>query len=1104
MRRSYYSRYEYDDDTLDFGSFRGTGKMEELTKESGEKAVGPKVWKFAQNNPQKIRVIGGVELPGEHMIHVTASVEDSMYYSSGYTSDCYIDFDPDTRKILKGGCTCYQGISGRCCDHQVITAAWLLDQYEKKGDWSFLPEPETDRRIESVLTEAEPVSVSPESPVHLEPLIAESWRSGMQFQFQIGYRGKHMYQVRNVEELVRGCENHDFLSFGKNLAFTGSLDVFDEESRQLMDLLRLVDGTYYEDRNASMLFNPLDGKAVTLQREILDRFFDLEEGKPLRAMRGNSVRAAVAVQVVKDVYKLPLIFTKTNGGWYICSGSGDYVQGASWWYMVVSQGDEGTVLYRVPRSNKEYGKALKFIDSLGGKMNYVSTKDLGTLSIFLTPLMEAGCFDLQGDTYVPENANKAKPVFHIYLDAPDRNMIVGRCDAVYPDESSYSICGGDNRDLEKRNRTAEQIFLNRLKPWFNIYTPQELRADEEASMYNLLKTGIPALQDVAEVYVSDALKRMNLVTNRPRFKVGVSVKHDLLQLDLVPENVSLDQLADILNHYDPKKKFYRLRNGAFIEPDKDLGDLEQLRAQLGLSAAQLKKGTVQLPKYRAYYLSREQEEDPEAQKFDFDESFGSLVRDMKDTSEKNYPLPDIHAQLRPYQIEGYRWLCALRDNGFGGLLADEMGLGKTLETIAFLAARSRDGRTLIVCPASVVYNWGSEVRRFAPQLECRLITGTMEMRHEKIKEAGPNDILITSYDSMKRDMEVYDAMDFAFEVIDEAQYIKNPDTQAAQAVKGIHAGFRIALTGTPIENRLSELWSIFDYLLPGYLYNYTRFRDEYENPVVRDGDEGTELRLKQMIEPFVLRRLKSDVLKDLPPKIEEVKYAALEDTQKQLYDATVAQLKLMLERQSDEEFRENKIAVLAQLTRLRQICCDPGLVFDHYDGNSAKKDLALDMVQEAIEGGHKVLLFSQFTSMLDLLMRKLKENGINYYLLEGKTPKEERARLVTAFQDPSNRDVPVFCISLKAGGTGLNLTAADIVIHYDPWWNVSVENQASDRVHRIGQKNVVTVEKLIMKDTVEERILQLQTEKSDLADRILSGDGFSSARLTRQDLLNLL
>ena len=362
-------------------------------------------------------------------------------------------------------------------------------------------------------------------------------------------------------------------------------------------------------------------------------------------------------------------------------------------------------------------------------------------------------------------------------------------------------------------------------------------------------------------------------------------------------------------------------------------------------------------------------------------------------------------------------------------------------------------------------------------------------------------ILITSYDSLKRDFEYYEEMQFSVQVIDEAQYIKNANTQASQSVKEIHSSFRIALTGTPIENRLSELWSIFDFLLPGFLYRYRYFKSYFELPIVKDNDLEQEERLRNMIAPFILRRYKKDVLKDLPEKLEEIYYAPLSGEQKELYDARVQRLKISLAQESKEDFNKNKIAVLAELTHLRQICCSPSLIYNGYKGNSAKEDLCIDLIRSAVESGHKILLFSQFTSMLVELQERLNKEGISYYYLHGGTDKKERVRLVENFQKD---DVPVFCISLKAGGTGLNLTAADIVIHYDPWWNTAVENQATDRTHRIGQDKVVTVYKLIMKDTLEERIVELQSSKADLAREMLSSEEMGKASFTKEQLLNIL
>ena len=361
--------------------------------------------------------------------------------------------------------------------------------------------------------------------------------------------------------------------------------------------------------------------------------------------------------------------------------------------------------------------------------------------------------------------------------------------------------------------------------------------------------------------------------------------------------------------------------------------------------------------------------------------------------------------------------------------------------------------------------------------------------------------LITSYDLLKRDIKYYEELSFGYEVIDEAQYIKNMNTQVTKAVKAVHADFKIALTGTPIENRLSELWSIFDYLMPGFLYNYARFKEELEQPIAQEKDEYATLRLQKMIHPFVLRRLKKEVLTDLPDKLEENRYAVLTGEQQKLYDANVHKLKTLINDQSEKDFKQSKIQILAELTKLREICCDPSLIYDDYKSGSAKLDMCIEMLQNAISGGHKILLFSQFTTMLEIIEQRLKKENISYYLLNGATPKEKRMNMVEQF---NKDDTSVFCISLKAGGTGLNLTAADIVIHYDPWWNVAVQDQATDRAHRIGQENVVNVYKLIAKGTIEENIVKLQDLKKELADKVLSGEGMNTGSFTKEELIELL
>ncbi|MBO5227422.1 MAG: DEAD/DEAH box helicase, partial [Lachnospiraceae bacterium] len=407
----------------------------------------------------------------------------------------------------------------------------------------------------------------------------------------------------------------------------------------------------------------------------------------------------------------------------------------------------------------------------------------------------------------------------------------------------------------------------------------------------------------------------------------------------------------------------------------------------------------------------------------------------------------------------------------------------------------------IVCPASLVYNWDNEIRRFAPIFTTVVVSGSAQERKELIESSKDKDIFITSYDSLRRDMDSYREMEFSYQVIDEAQFIKNPATQNAKSVKEIKADVKFALTGTPIENRLSELWSIFDYLMPGFLYSYSVFRDEIENPIVKEEDRLALIRLQNMIKPFVLRRLKSDVLKDLPEKQEAVVYSKLGGEQLKLYAANVAQFKQEIMGLSAAEFATNRMHVLAQLMRLRQICCDPALCYDNYKDSSAKLDTCMELVRGAVESGHKILLFSQFTSMLDRIAKCFVEEGISYFTLTGDTPKKMRVKMAEEF---NNDNTKVFLISLKAGGTGLNLTGADIVIHYDPWWNVAVQNQATDRAHRIGQKNKVNVYKLIAKDSIEEKILKLQESKEMLAESVVSDEVAKLTTLSKEELLKLL
>lgn len=582
-------------------------------------------------------------------------------------------------------------------------------------------------------------------------------------------------------------------------------------------------------------------------------------------------------------------------------------------------------------------------------------------------------------------------------------------------------------------------------------------------------------------------------------------------MSMASNQFNKEELAEIFSSYDRKKKYHRLKNGAFITFNEEQKQVMSALLDVMKNYADKKNpDTIKMPLFRALYLDEllAEKESVELKK---NREYRKLIGKMRSYENGDYEVPQsLEAVLREYQRDGFYWIKTLKENGFGGILADDMGLGKTLQILAFLLSEKEQGkvgdelRTLIVAPASLVYNWKKEVERFTPQLSVCVMAGTAHERKELIKNQTSNvDVWITSYDLLKRDIELYQDIVFANEIIDEAQYIKNQTTHAAKSVRLVNSSFRMALTGTPMENRLSELWSIFDYLMPGFLYGYMRFRSEIETPIVSDKDEDAMTRLRAMIHPFILRRLKKDVLKELPEKQEEIVTVALSGEQKKLYQAHSQRLKMFLEDQNDEDFAQNKLQILAELTKLRQLCCGPELLLENYKGENAKLEACIELITQAIAGGHKILLFSQFTSMLDLIGEELKKAKIDYYRIDGSVKKEARMEMVEQFQNPQNQ-VSVFCISLKAGGTGLNLTAADIVIHYDPWWNKAAQNQATDRAHRIGQKHAINVYQLIAEETIEQKICELQQVKEDLAEEVLSGEGISSTQFNKDEIMNLL
>ena len=435
------------------------------------------------------------------------------------------------------------------------------------------------------------------------------------------------------------------------------------------------------------------------------------------------------------------------------------------------------------------------------------------------------------------------------------------------------------------------------------------------------------------------------------------------------------------------------------------------------------------------------------------------------------------------------------------------GFGKTVQMLSVIVdyAKKEERKTsLVVSPSSLTLNWQNEAKKFTNELKTAVIRGTLQERKRIIEEIDRYDLVITSYDLLKRDIEIYKEKDYKFKYIiaDEAQYLKNSNTKNAKAIKQIKAETRYALTGTPIENSLAELWSIFDFIMPGYLFTYRKFKNIYETPIVKENDEKAMQKLKMLIEPFILRRNKKEVLKELPEKTVTVLNNEMNEEQKNIYLTYLLRAKQEIaEKIEIDGYEHSQMQILAALTRLRQICCHPSLFMEGYKEGSSKLEQCIEIIAEAIEAGHKILLFSGYTSMFEIIEKELKKNNIKYFKLTGATKVDERMKMVDEFNE--NPEVKLFLISLKAGGTGLNLTGADMVIHYDPWWNISTENQATDRAYRIGQKNNVQVYKLITKNSIEEKIYELQEKKAQLADNMLDTKTTFINKFSKEEIMRL-
>lgn len=1086
----------------------------------------------------------------------------------------FADFES---RIIDYDCDCPAAarFNGMCKHCVALTVAYFAQpkSFEEIGDGRAAVSPgrTTSEALAQCLaarSDATPVRVgalavdAAAGTVHLAVHLAYDGRFWSMDLTVEGPRGT--YVVRDLEAFAHRVQRGEHFSYGKKLAFAHRLEAFDGPSRAVA---RKVAELFPDERlfGGSMFRTAGSKRAVRLREaELAGMLGAMGEGASFMLERRDRDAAAPAPArwvIAEDTPALSLEFAPAEGG---------YDLRLSEPVLVVRGLEEAFVLSdgAAARATGADARAFAFLREAGlteeganagvsagagaGGGVFVAERDAEAFCRRALPVLEETI-----DVELPETWEALRPVagtLAFYFDVTGKKeaaLIRLTVKAFYGEREVVLESPADSAEEPELRPASSQAFRDQdledagvavAAQFFDGSMTLPLRQTELAG--DLLYGGLVQFRALGEVFTTPAFDRL-IVERPPRVSLGLSLRANLIQMDVRESDLSADELRAMLSAYRRRKRFHRMSDGRIAAlGEGDVAALGDMMRDLGVSADELLDGGAELPTYQAFYLDREYGDAVR------DRAFEDYLRCLDGPGELVAAPASLADTLRPYQVEGFRWLARLASLGFGGILADEMGLGKTLQMIALVKSLRDSGQlggpVLVACPASLVFNWADEFARFAPDVPVCALEGSRAHREallfratqgidegrvlgcgddagedarttgERIAGASSADVpcvIVASYDRVRIDGAQLARVEWGLVVLDEAQYIKNHATKTTRAVKRLRSRLRFALTGTPVENRLSELWSIFDFLMPGFLGSYERFRERYELGIIGE-DEEAAARLRALIEPFVLRRRKADVLTDLPAKLESIRYVPLGREQRRLYDGAEQRLREDLNAQKRQnasranrrghipDAEKSAVEVLAELTRLRQIALDPALVFENYKGGAEKLGAIMELVDEAMEAGRKVLVFSQFTSYLDVLSAELDRRGIGHFAITGATPKRERVRLVNEF---NANETPVFLVSLKAGGTGLNLTGASIVVHADPWWNAAATDQATDRAHRIGQNREVDVYKVVAKGTIEERIVALQQAKRDLADSVIAATGGEAlAGLTRERLAELL
>lgn len=1049
--------------------------------------------------PERIIDKGRKYVAEERVLSVEADYDHQLWHAQVMGHELYlVDLDGTAKEA--DTCQCLFWQEKGYCKHTVAVELYLRQlglkrimdgqvqnkiPTQKKTSFSTLF---TQGLVESMpkegLVTPEPLTLQ----FQIEKLATNPYHPERDFlglSLKIGYPDQRLYVVKNIGEFLHNVELGSHYVVNQQYTFYLAQENFLATDYALLQHLKEI------DESQQMLFQggfapkgKVDKKYLILPnhgvQDLLGEIFQSKHGLLLLDGRFEAITfkeglpLSGQIQPAEEGFSLRLTDPLTSYFAYYHFGFADgtfylanHLQEALYltYQQLMKRLDDEEIFYPLGEASQLFAQVLPVLNQIGTVTIAASLKD----QLLIAPLQTRFHF----------RRGNEKILLRVDFKYGD---VIFSTDAKKSVASSLPVIRQINQE-EKVLRQVQQLGFKKNLQGYEKTLPQG------AGLFRFFKEELPRLQKFGKVLMGSQLRSLFVNQGAPQLTVTREADSWLaVHFDIT--GIPQGEVAQVVQAILKNENYYAAQDGRILDLEDEVFQ-ETAKTLQKLRGKWQKSGALKIANYQGLKLANDL---AGVAPIEQEENFQELVQHLTHPQEFAVTLPPgLHATLRDYQLKGFQWLKMLGHYQLAGILADEMGLGKTIQAITYILSEIAEGHftapTLIVAPASLTYNWQSELQKFAPSLKVGMVVGFKEERDKVLLHASDYDVLITSYASLRQDEVSYHQEKFSCLFLDEAQMVKNSATKTAQALRKLEIPQRFALSGTPIENNLNELWSLFAIIMPGFF------------PKKQDFKQLEVATISKMIQPFVLRREKREVLKELPEKIETNLYSTLLEEQKTLYLAYLSQMQDQVSQMDQAAFAKNRLSILAGLTRLRQICCDPRMFMEDYQGGSGKLEQLKEFLVNAKENKRRVLVFSQFTKMLTLIEEELAGLGLTNFYLRGSTPPKDRITMVNAFNEGQG---DVFLISLKAGGTGLNLTGADTVVLYDLWWNPAVEEQAAGRAHRIGQKKVVEVWRMIAKGTVEEKMDALQNEKKALFEEVLAGNQQQASKLTEADIREIL